>query len=93
MTTVAFLGEVRKAVGRSTVDLEAETVGGLLTAMASPMGPGLAGFLTPDGSLQQDVEVLVNGRNIEFLERLETRLRPTDRITIFSSGVRGFPGG
>jgi molybdopterin converting factor small subunit len=43
--------------------------------------------------LQPDIEILVNGRNTEFLKGLDTSLRPTDQVTIFYSGLRGFPGG
>jgi molybdopterin converting factor small subunit len=39
------------------------------------------------------VEVLVNGRNVEFLAGLDTPLGPRDQVTVFCSGVRGFPGG
>ncbi len=93
MAVVTFLGEVRKAAGRATVDVEAETMARLLTALESTVGPGFAGLLSTDGALQPDVEVLVNGRNIEFLRLLDTPLRPTDQVTIFYGGVRGFPGG
>ncbi len=93
MPTVMFLGELRKAAGRSTVQIEADTVVRLLAAMETAVGPGFAGLLSKDGLLQPDVEVLVNGRNIEFLERRETPLRSADQVTIFYSGLRGFPGG
>ena len=93
MPIVTFLGDVRKAAGRSTVEIEAETVARLLAAMGPVIGPGFAGLLYRDGALQPDVEVLVNGRNIEFMQGLDTALRPADQITIFYSGVRGFPGG
>jgi large subunit ribosomal protein L15 len=77
----------------STVDLEAGTVAQLLAALGPPISPAFAELLFRDGVLQPDVEVLVNGRNIEFLKMLETPLRPADQVTIFYSGVRGFPGG
>jgi sulfur-carrier protein len=93
MPVVTFLGEVRRAAGRSTLEIEADTVAQLLASMAPAIGAGFAGLLFRDGTLQPDVEVLVNGRNVEFLRGLETTLRPTDQITIFYSGVRGFPGG
>lgn len=93
MAVVTFLGQVREAAGRSTVDLKAETVADLLAAIGPAIGSGFAGLLSRDGAIQPDVEVLVNGRNIEFLKMLETPLRPTDQVTIFYSGVRGFPGG
>ncbi len=93
MPTVTFLGEARRAAGRSTVDIEGETVARLLTALESAVGPGVAGLLSTGGALQPDVEVLVNGRNIEFLSMLDTPLQPADQVTIFYGGVRGFPGG
>ncbi len=93
MAVVEFLGEVRKAAGRSTVKVEAETVADLLAAMGTAIAPGFVSLLFRDGFLQPDVEVLVNGRNIQFLKQLETPLRATDQVTIFYSGVRGFPGG
>ena len=57
------------------------------------LGLGFAGLLLCDAGLQPDVEGLVNGRNFEFLAGLDTPLNPTDGVTIFYSGVRGFPGG
>jgi len=93
MAAVTFLGDVRKAAGRSAVELEAETVAELLAALGGAVGPSFAGQLVRDGALLPDVEVLVNGRNIQFLRGVETELAPTDQVTIFYSGVRGFPGG
>ena len=93
MPVVTFLGDLRKAAGRSTLDLEAGSVSGLLAALGNAISVQFASLLFNDGALQPDVEVLVNGRNIEFLQGLETDLGPTDRVTIFYSGVRGFPGG
>ncbi len=93
MPVVTFLGELRQAAGRAEVTLEADTAARLLAAVAAAIGPGFADRLWTGEGLQPDVEVLVNGRNIEFLDRLDTRLRPADRVTIFFSGLRGFPGG
>lgn len=36
-----------------------------------------------DGQLHPDVIVLVNGRAIEHLQRLDTELKPSDVISIF----------
>ena len=93
MPVVTFLGAVRKAAGQATVDVEADSVRGLLAALHQVVSPTFASLLFKDGALQPDVEVLVNGRNIEFLKMLDTSLRSTDQVTIFYSGVRGFPGG
>jgi len=93
MPVVTFLGEVRKAAGQATVDVEADSVKGLLAALGHAVSPAFANLLFKDGALQPDVEVLINGRNIEFLQMLDTPLGPADQVTIFYSGVRGFPGG
>lgn len=93
MAVVTFLGEVRRAAGRTTVDVKADCVTELLAALGDAVSHTFAGLLFMDGALQPDVEVLVNGRNIEFLQMLDTRLAPADQVTIFYSGVRGFPGG
>ncbi len=93
MPVVTFLGEVRRAAGRTTVDVKADSVTELLAALGDAVSPPFAGLLFKDGALQPDVEVLVNGRNIEFLRVLDTPLGPADSVTIFYSGVRGFPGG
>ena len=51
-------------------------------------------FLDGDESeLNDDVEVLVNGRNIKFLDGMQTPLTAEDRVTLLYHGVRGFPGG
>jgi molybdopterin converting factor small subunit len=93
MPVVSFLGDVRRAAGRSTVEVEGDTVTGVLAALAAGVSPAFAALLVSEEALQPDVEVLVNGRNIEFMQRLDTPVRAEDQVTIFYSGVRGFPGG
>ena len=46
-----------------------------------------------ESDLNEDVEVLVNGRNIKFLDGMATLLDKEDRVTLLYHGVRGFPGG
>ena len=50
-------------------------------------------LLFPTGDLNRDIEVLVNGRNIAFLDGMETPLSEDDRVTVFLHGARGYPGG
>ncbi|MBC7341807.1 MAG: MoaD/ThiS family protein [Clostridia bacterium] len=35
-----------------------------------------------DGSFQPDITVLVNGRNIQFLQGMATPLNPDDEVTL-----------
>jgi len=93
MAEVRFLGAIRKAAGLATFGIDAGTVGQLLEALRQVMSPAFQEFLFEEGGLQQDVEVLVNGRNIALLDGLKTALTPFDQVTLFINGVRGFPGG
>jgi molybdopterin converting factor small subunit len=93
MAEVRFLGELRKAAGMATFGVDAGTVEELLEQLRGLMGPTLQEFLFEGEQLQQDVEVLVNGQNISFLDGLKTALAPFDQVTLFINGVRRFPGG
>ena len=93
MAEVRFLGELRKAAGVATFGIDAHTVGELLEQLGRVMSPAFQEFLFERGRLQQDVEVLVNGGNISFLDGLKTALGPFDQVTLFINGVRSFPGG
>ncbi len=93
MAEVRFLGELRKAAGVATFGIDAHTVGELLEQLGRVMSPRFQEFLFEGGRLHQDVEVLVNGRNISFLGGLKATLAPFDQVTLFINGVRGFPGG
>jgi molybdopterin converting factor small subunit len=93
MAHVILLGGLRRVAGRARVAVEADTVGSLLASLEMAIGREGGAALCRDGGLQPDVEVLVNGRHIQFLAGLGTPLGPEDQVTIFQSGLRGFPGG
>ena len=93
MPEVRFLGEIRKTAGVATFGIDAGTVEELLEQLRRLMGPAFQEFLFEGRKLQQDVEVLVNGRNISILDGLKTALAPFDQVTLFINGARGFPGG
>lgn len=93
MAEVRFLGAIRKAAGLATFGIDAGTVGQLLEALRQVMSPAFQEFLFEEGGLRRDVEVLVNGRNITFLDGLKTALDPFDQVTLLVNGVRGVPGG
>ena len=46
--------------------------------------------INPDN---EDLRVLVNGRAIAFLEGAATALTAKDVMSVFYTGIRGFPGG
>jgi len=93
MAKVKYLGKLRALTGTSGETVDAETVGALIEAL-SGRGERLRKLLLPDGRFNgDDVQILVNGRNKDFLDDLETRLGDEDRVTVFVHGARGFPGG
>jgi molybdopterin converting factor small subunit len=88
MAEVRFLGEIRKAAGVATFGIDAHTVGELLELLGRVMGPAFQEFVFEGGKLQQDVGVLVNGRNISLLDGLKTALASFDQVTLFINGSR-----
>jgi len=92
MAEVRFLGAIRKAAGMATFGIDAETVEELLEKLGGLMGPAFQEFVFQAGGLQQDVEIVVNGRNISFLDGSKTALTPFDQVTLSIKGLRGFPG-
>lgn len=90
MPEVRFLGAVRRVAGKASFGIDAGTVGQLLEALRQVMSPTFQEFLFEGEKLQQDVEVLVNGRNIALLDGLKTALTPFDQVTLLINGVRGF---
>lgn len=93
MAEVRFLGAIRKAAGLATFGIDAGTVGQLLEALRQVMSPAFQEFLFEGERLRQDVEVLVNDRNIALLDGLKTALTSFDQVTLRINGTRGFPGG
>jgi molybdopterin converting factor small subunit len=45
--------------------------------------------MTPDGKLKTGIAILVNGRNINFLQGLNTSLVPGDKVTIIPPAAGG----
>jgi molybdopterin converting factor small subunit len=82
-----LLGGLRRFGGRVRT-VTGDTVAAVLDASTIPHA-----LLFPDGQLNRDIEVLVNGRNMAFLNGLGTSLSENDRVTVFLHGARGYPGG
>jgi molybdopterin converting factor small subunit len=93
MPEVRFLGAVRRVAGKASFGIDAGTVGQLLEALRQVMSPAFQEFLFEGEKLQQDVEVLVNGRNIALLDGPKTALTPFDQVALLINGARGFPRG
>ncbi len=66
------------------VALEAgDTVGSVLRALSTAYPALGERLLQEDGSLHSSIHVLVNGRNIRFLEGLDTAIQEADQLALF----------
>ena len=92
MAEVRFLGAIRKAAGVATFGIDAGTVEQLLEQLRRLMGPSFQEFLFQGDALRDDVEVLVNGRNITLLDGLKTALTPFDQVTLSINSGLAIPG-
>ena len=96
MTTVKYLGKLRELTGVAEENISQPQVQALLVELSNGSRTELRELIFVDGDesdLNEDVEVLVNGRNIKFLDGMATSLDKEDRVTLLYHGVRGFPGG
>ncbi|WP_258360064.1 MoaD family protein [Moorella sulfitireducens (nom. illeg.)] len=87
---VELLGFLQRASGASRVEVEAATVGEALAALTTRYGEKFRReLMTADGGLKRGIAILVNGRNINFLQGMDTSLNPGDRITIIPPAAGG----
>ena len=96
MPKVKYLGKLRELTEVTEEEISQPQVQGLLVELSNGSRSELRSLLFLDGDesdLNEDVEVLVNGRNIKFLDGMATPLDNEDRVTLLYHGVRGFPGG
>ncbi len=96
MATVVFLGKLRSVTGTATDEIEASGVGQALEEITDKFGGELSELIYTEGNGNEpsgDIYILVNGKNIDFINGTDTDLKPEDRITILYHGARGYPGG
>jgi len=80
---VEFLSALQRAAGEARVELTAATVGELLTVLTARYGePFRRELMTPEGNVKAGIAILVNGRNIIFLQGMATPLNDWDKVTI-----------
>ena len=82
---VEFLGIPRERAGISQVEVDAATLGELLSILVSRF-PSLS-ELVPDGALHRSVAASLNGD--EFVCHPETPLTDDDHVMILSADVGG----
>lgn len=96
MATVKFLGKLRSITGVATEEVEVSRVQQALEKITEKFGTGLSELMYTEGNGSEpsdDIYILVNGKNIDFLDGIHTELKPEDRVTILYHGARGYPGG
>ena len=75
--------------GQSTVELDAGTIGDLVTQLESRY-PGMKDqMLTEGGELHRFVNVYVNDEDARYLDKLETKVGDGDTVSILPSVAGG----
>ncbi|MBO8182460.1 MAG: MoaD/ThiS family protein [Archaeoglobus sp.] len=78
---VKLFANFREAAEKE-VELEADSVEGLIRALVEKYKK-LEELMFEDGKLRDYVHIMVNGRHINHLDGLETRLNDNDIVAIF----------
>lgn len=88
-----FFANFRKAVGQKTVHREFDdaTVGGVLRTMRADHAD--LDLFDEDGSLKGFVTVMKNGRNVTYLDDVDTELEDGDTISVFPPVAGGCSSG
>lgn len=76
MVRVRVFATLRSIVGKNELDLQASTVGELLEKLYSE-------YPKMKKELEKGAIILVNGKNIEHLGKLNTKLKDEDVVSIF----------
>lgn len=77
------------AGGQATVEVEGETIGQVVEALATRY-PGLAGqIVTEDGTLHKFINVYKNDDDIRYLDKLDTKLGAGDVVSILPAVAGG----
>ncbi len=89
--TVKLFAEYQSLAGQRILELEVPEGATVLDVarMLEERFPGLRGRLVSGDSLSEEARVLVNGRNVEWLEGPKTRLRDGDTVAFFPPSAGG----
>lgn len=81
---VKFYTSFYEITKKKEMDVEAGDVSGVLNQLVKKFGKKFRGILLgKDGELKPFTLVLVNGRSINVLEKLKTKLKEGDEIALF----------
>ncbi len=82
MVRVKFFANFREAAGLKEVDIDASNIKELLDVIVKKF-QSLGPLIFEDGELRDYVHIMVNGRHINHLEGLDTKLKKDDTVAIF----------
>ena len=75
--------------GNDTVQVEAESIRGLVTALEESY-PGVGGrLINASGALNRFMGFYVNGEDIRFLQDMETPLKSGDEVSLVANVAGG----
>lgn len=83
--TVRFFATVRDITGQKSIETEAETVRDLLAALSKMFGQRFTDAVVDNktGGLKRFYSCMINGRRIELLQGVDTKLTDNDAIALF----------
>jgi molybdopterin synthase sulfur carrier subunit len=82
MIQVKLFGNLRQYAGQATVVASGATIQELLLDLSTTF-PALGKAIFDQGQLQSYVRVMINGRDIELAEGLDTLVNERDQVAIF----------
>ncbi len=80
---LVFIQEFYKLLGGFTYEVdipEGSTIRDLIEYIDKEIKPGFKDLILEDDRLKFPVEIAVNGRRIDFIDGLDTRIREGDKI-------------
>lgn len=80
-----FFGDLRRNLDKKWVAVEipeGSTLIDLLSNISSTLDPGLRDKIVEKYETKPQIRILVNGRNIDYLDKLITKLSDGDVVTI-----------
>lgn len=87
---IKFFAFIRDYTGAREISIDnCPDLRGLLERLCIRCGPRLRAKLFTGDRLSEDIIILVNGRHIEHLDGLDTKLRENDEISIFPKVAGG----
>jgi len=80
---VSFFGTLVKITGERTTDIKALTIRDVINLLIARYGEEFRNAIyNEDGKLKRFINIYINGRDIRFLDYLDTKLSNGDEVSI-----------